>query len=143
MLVQKLLSSDCSVKDFQCNFNIKDTIFTAAIAWSDVKNITLHRVQRKLRLKKPKSKKKDENDDEPTTDHSEIVSAVNCVSNTELSALSVEEIDGWIDIDKNVPIKEELTGDVILQSVFSPKEAQETVSNEKKCLQLGLRLQKP
>lgn len=66
----------------------------------------------KIKAEETKIKKKDENDDEPTTDHSEIVSAVNCVSNTELSALSVEEIDGWIDIDKNVPIKEDWRCDI-------------------------------
>lgn len=45
---------------------------------------------------------KDENDYKPTTYHSEIVSVMNCASNNELSALSVEEINGWIEIDKDL-----------------------------------------
>lgn len=132
MFVQKLLSSDCSVKDFQRDFNIKDAIFTAAIAWSDVKNITLHKAWRKLwpKMIEETEMEKDENDYEPTTDHSEIVSVMNCASNNELSALSVEEINGWIEIDKDLPIEEELTDDVIIKSVSSPQEVQDTESDE-------------
>ncbi|GFT02822.1 jerky protein homolog [Nephila pilipes] len=39
--VQGILDSDCNIKDFQRQFNVKDAIFTIALAWNQMKEVTL------------------------------------------------------------------------------------------------------
>lgn len=71
----KLPCSDCSVKDFQHQFNIKDTIFAAIIAWSDTNNVTLHRAWQKLWSKVTAENLIEdyEDIDQPSTAHSQVV----------------------------------------------------------------------
>lgn len=140
MFVQKLLNSDCSVKDFQRQFTVKDAIFTTAIAWSDVKSETLHLAWRNLwpALFKNTLMEEDEDIDDPSVPmeedilagESQVINAISSVPTNPLSGLSEVEIHEWIDIDKDEPIEEELSDEAIIQTLLSPKEAQETESDE-------------
>uniref|UniRef100_A0A1B6ML08 HTH CENPB-type domain-containing protein n=1 Tax=Graphocephala atropunctata TaxID=36148 RepID=A0A1B6ML08_9HEMI len=122
MFIQRLLGSDCSVKEFQRQYNIKDAIFAAAVAWNNVKNETLHKAWRKLYPQLFAENQSEEGENEFSTEHSHILNSVNSDPNHPLSHLSNEEINEWMEVDKDLHTQEDLTDEVIIQSVLNPQE---------------------
>ena len=123
-----LLSSPLSVPDFQRNFNIKDAIFMAALAWQDVKPTTLQRCWRKLW---PGAMFQDTEEDEEeflgfgdqrSGDYRKIVSLVKAAPQTSvLSELSEDDVAEWVAKDSDAPVIEEVTDQDLIRSITHPE----------------------
>lgn len=130
--IQGLINSDCSVKDFQSTFNMKDAIFAAAVAWQEVKNDTLIKAWRKLWpavMNNPLSEHNELDDlDDPESQLLETVknAAEGCSSLSKMS----DEVFDWLDVDKDEPTVEEINDETIIQSVLNPQTVQEVESDE-------------
>lgn len=126
--IQSLLNSDCSVMEFQKKFNIKDAVFATALAWSQVKKVTLQRSWRKLW---PCAATVDEEENAITDSCSEVLDTIkDAPSDNPLNSLSQDEMMEWVDIDKDEAIVEELTDEAIIQSVLNPQTAKEVESDD-------------
>lgn len=130
IFIQSLLSSDCSVQDFQRQFNIKDAIFAAAVAWNGVKSTTLHRGWRKLWPKLFSDDQQEEDENEHLSEQPRVVSLITTDSSHRLNQISEDELIDWMEIDNDLSVEEELTDEVIIQNVLRPQEPQETESDE-------------
>lgn len=110
-------------------YNIKDAIFAAALAWTDVKEDTLKKSWHKLWPDvMPKNA---ENAEVPSIvqNHSELMTAIaDLQPDNPIAHLTEEEIVEWVEADKDESIEEVLTHKAI--SVLNPMLLKETDSDE-------------
>jgi DDE superfamily endonuclease./Tc5 transposase DNA-binding domain./CENP-B N-terminal DNA-binding domain. len=123
--VQRLVYSDCSVHDFQASFSLKDAIYAAALAWKDVKADTIRKAWRALW---PASMFLDDSSDEEfegfniaRRSSKEILAILSDASETNLlGKLTEDDVEDWIDADKELPVAEEFTDEQLIQSASTP-----------------------
>ncbi|XP_063238495.1 jerky protein homolog [Bacillus rossius redtenbacheri] len=119
--LQGLLDCDCDVKNFQKHFNVKDAIFAIALAWSQVKESTLQRCWRKLW---PSDEDADRDLDVSSDCQNMVLDLVDAVPDNPLTDVPRDEVLDWIEVDKCVPVAEELSVEQIIQRGINPQEAQ-------------------
>uniref|UniRef100_K7F9V3 DDE-1 domain-containing protein n=1 Tax=Pelodiscus sinensis TaxID=13735 RepID=K7F9V3_PELSI len=118
--VQKLVNSDCSVSEFQSDFNLKDAVYAAALAWKDVKKVTVRKCWRKLW---PSIMFCDDSSDEEEfcgfnvrpkhiSNIQEIIENVS--EKNAVAKLSENDIEQWLAMDKDEPVVEILSDATII-----------------------------
>jgi hypothetical protein len=123
--LQSLITSDCMVIDFQKKFNIKDAIFGIALAWDKVKPTTLQKSWRKLW---PKAYI--EEDSAAIALNEPVVDLVKKCYHNEIRELPEQEVLDWIDIDSGEPVVEEITDELLIESVLGPQPELQPVDAE-------------
>jgi hypothetical protein len=122
--IRKLINEGTSVKEFQNNFTIKDSIFSVDLAWNAVKPVTLRRRWRKLW---PSVKDADGSSDEEDfegfnvrpaqTTSKQILETVKAAhTDNPLTKLQENEIEEWIEIDTGAEVTETITDEQIIDS---------------------------
>uniref|UniRef100_K7F7H6 HTH CENPB-type domain-containing protein n=1 Tax=Pelodiscus sinensis TaxID=13735 RepID=K7F7H6_PELSI len=112
--VRKLVNSDCSVFEFQPDFILKDAVYAAALAWKDVKKVTVRKCWGKLWSS---IRSKHSNDIQEKTENVPEKNAV--------AKLTENEIEQWLAMDKDEPVVEILSDAAITESVMNPQKPQE------------------
>lgn len=128
---RRLVNSDCSDHDFQASFNLKDAIYAAALAWKDVKADTIRKAWRVLW---PASMFLDDSSDEEfegfnivRRSSKEILAVLSNASEANpLGKLTEDDVEDWINADKEMPIVEEFTDEQLIQS-FSTSDVPEVI----------------
>jgi len=133
--VRRLVNSDCSVNDFQASFSLKDAIYAAALAWKDVKADTIRKAWSALW---PASVFLDDSSDEEFEGFSiarrsskEILAILSDASEANpLGKLTEDDVEDWIDADKEMPVVEEFTDEQLIQSVSTSDMPEVIEANE-------------
>ncbi|XP_047106853.1 jerky protein homolog-like [Schistocerca piceifrons] len=121
IFIELLLSSDesTSVKQFWRSYNIKDTIFNVASAWSDLSVSNLKNGWNKLW---PQPRGEESEEPECVT----VDEMVNLCNNLQISTnLTSEEVSEWLEYDKVDGGFQILSDDEIVASVNATKEEEE------------------
>uniref|UniRef100_K7FHP3 HTH CENPB-type domain-containing protein n=1 Tax=Pelodiscus sinensis TaxID=13735 RepID=K7FHP3_PELSI len=129
--VRKLVNSDSSVSEVQFDFNLKDSVYVAALAWKDVKRATVRKCWRKLW---PSIMFCDDSSYEEEFcgfhvrckrigDIQEMIE--NVPEKNAIAKLTENEIEQCLDMDKDEPVVESLSDAAIIESVIKPQKPQE------------------
>lgn len=126
--MRKLIHYDGSIPQFQREFNVKDAIFMASLAWQDVKQQTLKRSWRKLY---PLVMFEEEEGDEDfegfgAVRHKTVVSELREMGGAAKLSVSDDALREWIDVDVKESVTLSLTDDEIIQSVIDEQHSKST-----------------
>ncbi|XP_063850315.1 jerky protein homolog [Scylla paramamosain] len=117
--LRKLVNyEDGTIPEFQKQFNVKDAIFMASLAWLDVKRQTLMRCWRKLY---PLMMCDDEDDEEfegfvGGMKNSEVSELREMGGNVQLKVTD-EALQEWVDVDENQAVTFTLTDEELINAV--------------------------
>lgn len=141
---RKMITSDLPVADFQQSFSIKDAIFHAAMAWDEVKEVTLQRCWRKLYNDKlnvvdyqfVEDDCEDDFDEDNFEGFGEDLSVVttiqkikNIMAETKID-LDEADIDEWLAQDAELGGVEMMSDKDIIDSVVTPDKEKEDEDDE-------------
>ncbi|XP_064419100.1 jerky protein homolog [Latimeria chalumnae] len=132
--LRKLINHEGTIQDFQSQYNIKDVIFNIACAWKLVKSETLRRAWRKLW---PSVMFVDVSSDEEEFEGfnvkkkkntiAEILDVVHNVPSTNpVQNLSENDIEEWVEADKEVEVTHVISDVEIIDSVVNPEKPKES-----------------
>lgn len=133
-LMRKLLAYEGSVADFQENFNVKNAVFMASLAWGDVQQETLQQCWRNLYRVAVFLPKMEGNE----FDGIETVNG--CSLSKEIIDLVVRSgkeikvrkkvIDEWLQVDKNVPVTLTINDEDIMEFVLQNQYVKEDLESD-------------
>lgn len=134
--LRKMINSNCGAIKFQSEFQLKDAVYTSALAWKDIKKDTLQKCWWKLWPNLMFCE--DSSDDEDFTGfklrpkHIDNIQKIiiNVPENNPIAKLSENEIEEWLDIDKNEPVID-ILNDVTPQTSEDTEEEEEAKDKPK------------